>query len=125
MKQFLNKAVSGISAALERNARERARHELLRLDPRLVQDAGLSRELLHEGVGSWPWRLKDEEEMLEAARRARVDTKAEKRAIRELYAMTDRELADLAIRRGDIKRVVREGRGGVDKTFSEDHKQAA
>lgn len=125
MKQFLNKAVSGISAALERNARERARHELLRLDPRLVQDAGLSRELLHEGVGSWPWRLKDEEEMLEAARRARVDAKAEKRAIRELYAMTDRELADLAIRRGDIKRVVREGRGGVDKTFSEDHKQAA
>jgi uncharacterized protein YjiS (DUF1127 family) len=125
MKQFLNTIASGVTNALERAGRERARNELLRLDPRLVEDAGLSRELLHEGIGSWPWRLKDEAAVLEASREARYAAKAEKRAIRELSAMSDKELADLSISRGDIKRVVRYGREDIDTSVAEHEKQAA
>jgi len=77
MKSFLNHVVSGLTNALERAGRERARHELLRLDPRLIEDAGLSRELLHQGIGSWPWRLKDEAEALEASRAANYAAKAD------------------------------------------------
>jgi len=99
MKSFLNHVVSGLTNALERAGRERARHELLRLDPRLIEDAGLSRELLHQGIGSWPWRLKDEAEALEASRAANYAAKAEKRAIRELSAMSDKELADLVMKK--------------------------
>jgi uncharacterized protein YjiS (DUF1127 family) len=125
MKNFLNHVVSGLTNALERAGRERARHELLRLDPRLIEDAGLSRELLHQGIGSWPWRLKDEAEALEASRAANYAAKAEKRAIQELSAMSDKELADLAISRGDIKNVVRFGRGEIDTDLAARDKQAA
>ncbi len=125
MKKILSKCASSLSNALERSARERARNELLRLDPRLVEDAGLSRELLHEGIGSWPWRLKDEAIVLQEAREARYAAKAEKRAMRELYAMSDKELADLSISRGEIKQVVRFGREGIDVANTEDQRQAA
>lgn len=124
MKQFLSALGARLSTSLERSARERARIELLRLDRRLLDDAGISVALLHEGVGSWPWRLDGEVTALEDARRSKNLVKEQKQAMRELYAMSDAELADLAITRGDIKRVVREGRRDLDMP-EHTHPQAA
>lgn len=124
MKQFLSNFGRRFSDALERSARERARLELLRLDSRLLDDAGLSRTLLHEGIGSWPWRIEDEQAALEATASKKRLAKEQKQAIRELYAMSDAELADLAITRGDIKRVVREGRRDLDMP-EHTHREAA
>ncbi len=116
MKNFLTNAARRVCLSLERSSRERVRNELLRLDPRLLNDAGLSRTLLHEGVGSWPWRLTDETEVLQAARHQKATIKAQKQAIKELQSLSDHELSDLAITRGDIEYVVRNGRRDIDNT---------
>lgn len=48
-----------MAQALERGftnvGRRRAREYLLRQSDRILEDAGLSRELLEHGVSAWPW----------------------------------------------------------------------
>ena len=46
-----------ISKLLTWIERSRLRQELLRLDARLLEDAGYSRELLEDGVRAWPWLM--------------------------------------------------------------------
>ena len=44
-----------IRHALERSAELRAREYLLGLSDRHLDDLGLSRELIKQGPGAWPW----------------------------------------------------------------------
>ncbi len=59
--------MSGIFEALNNSftrfmtnaARNRLRHNLLSRSDRFLDDIGVSRELLEEGVGAWPWKTDD------------------------------------------------------------------
>lgn len=42
--------------ALERSGRMRALSVLRDMDPKILQEAGFSPDLLKLGVGAWPWR---------------------------------------------------------------------
>src|SRR5262249_61523152 len=98
----------------------RLRQELLRLDARLLEDAGYSRELLEDGVRAWPW-------LMPAEPPARLGfghrlTEADYRAaVAELESYSDSDLRDLGLSRGAIPAAVRNGRPG----FPEDQRQAA
>lgn len=108
MKGILN----ALTDILDRGARRRTLEELLRRDDRMLADAGFSRELLLEGVSAWPWR--HDAALAADARDAARMRDSQRRAVRELQSMNDRELADLDIARVDIPRAVREGRRGIE-----------
>ena len=44
---------------MTRLANVKTRRILLQLDDRVLQDAGISRELLLSGVSAWPWRIEE------------------------------------------------------------------
>jgi uncharacterized protein YjiS (DUF1127 family) len=100
--------------------RSRLRNDLLRLDPRLLVDAGYSPELLEEGVRAWPWRLPAEPAAGLSFARPLTETDY-RAAIAELESYSDAELQDLGLSRGAVPEAVRNGRPG----FPEDHRQAA
>jgi uncharacterized protein YjiS (DUF1127 family) len=100
--------------------RSRLRKDLLRLDPRLLADAGFSRALLEAGVRAWPWRTPAEPAA--APLFARPLSEAEYRAaVAELESYSDADLQDLGLSRGAIPEAVRHGRPG----FPEDQRRAA
>jgi uncharacterized protein YjiS (DUF1127 family) len=103
--------------------RSRLRQNLLRLDPRLLADAGYSHELLAAGVRAWPWRTPAEPAAgLGALHVGKPLTEADYRAaIAELESYSDTDLLDLGLSRGAIPEAVRNGRPG----FPEDQQQAA
>ncbi len=108
----------GFLAAAERSGRARARRELLHMDDRLLADAGFSRVLLELGIEAWPWRARTDDGVVPTE--VLVRTPAEREVELEVAAdalrrYNDHELADLGIARGDIDRVVREGRPGIDR----------
>ena len=119
----MNTILNAVSGALHRLGRARTREVLLRQDDRLLADAGFSRELLLAGVDAWPWRT--DAAATDDARDAALMRERQRRAVRELRAMDDRELADLAIARADIPRAVREGRAGIDRPVEHDERIAA
>ncbi len=41
----------------------KTRRILLQLDQRTLEDAGLSRDLLEQGVSAWPWRIEEAAEV--------------------------------------------------------------
>jgi len=109
--------ISNIFSWIERS---RLRHDLLRLDARLLADAGFSRELVEAGVRAWPWRAP--EEPAGSLHFGRPATEADYRAaIAELESYSDTDLLDLGLSRGAIPEAVRNGRPG----FPEDQQQAA
>ena len=57
MSGLLSTLVNGLIRARANSARGLVREELLTKDDRLLADIGISRELLEEGVGAWPWRI--------------------------------------------------------------------
>ena len=99
------------------------RNDLLKLDARLLADAGYSRELLEAGVRAWPWRIPAEPAAGFAALGAgKPLTEADYRiAVAELESYSDADLLDLGLTRGAIPEAVRNGRPG----FPEDQRQAA
>jgi uncharacterized protein YjiS (DUF1127 family) len=103
--------------------RSRMRQDLLRLDPRLLADAGFSQALLEAGVRAWPWRAPAESAAgLGSLRFGRPLSEADYRAaIAELESYSDTDLLDLGLSRGAIPEAVRNGRPG----FPEDQRQAA
>jgi len=103
--------------------RSRMRKDLLRLDPRLLADAGYSPELLEAGVRGWPWRTPAEPAAgLGALHLGKPLTEADYRAaIAELESYSDTDLLDLGIARGGIEEAVRNGRPG----FPEEQQRAA
>ena len=109
-----------ISKLLTWIERSRLRKDLLRLDARLLADAGYSRELLEAGVRAFPWRLPAEPPAAPAL--ARVLSDAEYHAaVAELESYSDLELQDLGLSRAAIPEAVRHGRPG----FPEDERRAA
>jgi len=109
MFQFLKTFSTGYTNYMTRVGRARARSVLLMQDERSLQDMGISRHLLLEGVDAWPWRDGEEQPLptqyVDAAKR-----REEKRAIRELKRMSNAELSDMGISRGGIEAAVRFGR---------------
>ena len=109
MFQVLKTALKGYENYMTRVGRSQARRVLLTQDQRALEDMGISYSLLLKGTSEWPWR-----EDTEAAEYAPIkDTPSrrdEKRAIRELRAMTNAELRDIGISRGGIVDAVRNGR---------------
>lgn len=111
MNRFLKAFGANLGTAMSRVGRSRTREVLLRQSDRTLEDAGFCRELLSQGVQAWPWRRDD---AFEDARDVALFRQSQSRAIAELQAMNDRELADLSVARADIPRAVREGRVGID-----------
>jgi len=75
----------------------------------MLNDLGVSRELLKGGVKNWPWKVQsDQPTAPEVAQESQ--RKIERRAIRELNSYSNRELHDLGITRGTIVDTVRNGR---------------
>lgn len=126
------------------NGKVRARNELLRMSDRQLTDFGFSKELLQAGVSAWPWRMEEEtvnmplqvdaaritisqNDVMKNGAAQRVDgtdRKAIQKAITELNAYSDRDLAELGIARNSIEEMVRHGRPMVEGVF-ESHKHAA
>ena len=103
--------------------RSRLRKDLLQLDPRLLEDAGFSLELVEAGVRAWPWRsVAEPAPSLAGPSLGRGLTNADYRnAVAELESYSDAELQDLGLSRGAIPDAVRNGRPG----FPEDQRRAA
>ncbi len=112
--------------------RSEARRVLLTQSDRQLEDMGISRHLLVQGIHTWPWREGEVvaktaavEETVTAAQKR----KAEKRAIRELRSMSNAELHDMGITRGSIVDAVRYGRRDdeyrVPRRFQKDSEAAA
>ena len=103
---ILNKATDIVLAAFERSGRRKALNELNMMSDRTLEDLGISRALLSQGIQSWPWKS-GTENIATPKQTKRSDIKA---AIRELQAYNDRDLADLGISRGEIVEIVTNGR---------------
>lgn len=57
MSGLLSTLVNALIRSRENRGRNVVRDELLSKDDRFLADIGISRELLEEGVGAWPWRI--------------------------------------------------------------------
>jgi len=99
--------IAALQRYLQNYAISRTRNTLLTMSERQLEDAGISRALLLQGVKHWPWR----EEQLEKATEqpAKADSAEIRNAIKELSAMSDRELWDMGIHRGSIRQAVEAG----------------
>ncbi len=109
MIRFFKNAYRQYQHRMILRARRVARDVLLDKSDRVLEDMGFSRTLLNAGVGQWPWRIEDENKSPD------ITPKVEANAIRQLQAMSDRELFDLGITRGTIEESVRHGRAGIDE----------
>jgi len=113
--------MSLLSSVLTWIERSRLRHDLLRLDPHLLADAGYSRELLEAGVSAFPWRIPAEPPagpMFVGRPLSEAEYRA---AVAELESYSDADLQDLGLSRAAIPEAVRHGRPG----FPEDQRRAA
>lgn len=112
MFKALKKIAKGYERYMTYRGRDIAREYLLRSDDRMLADNGFSRELLTQGVDAWPWRTMDEQEHV---LRASIDQATKRQAMKDLNSMTDAELHDLGITRGNIEDSVKSGRPGVER----------
>ncbi len=103
---ILNTISDVVFAAFEKSGRRKALAELNTMSDRTLEDLGISRSLLSQGIQSWPW--KSNMELNTAAQTNK--SKEIKAAIKELQAYNDRDLADIGISRGEIVDVVTNGR---------------
>lgn len=108
-----------INEAMMGAAKERVREELLRRSDRQLDDIGVSRELLLQGVKAWPWRVNATDganaTLVQDLQAVTVESLSEReisRAIAELNRCSDVELRDLGLTRRDIPHAVRYGRPG-------------
>ena len=103
---ILNTLSDVVLAAFEKSGRRKALAELNTMSDRTLEDLGISRALLSQGINSWPWKSS-----MEVAMTAKVSKRSEIRAaIKELQALNDKDLADIGISRGEIAHVVKHGR---------------
>lgn len=125
---------------MELRGRRVAQQELLKLSDRQLEDFGISRYLLTEGVSAWPWKAESDVEaafssvkntsaisvsdnavdelmqvpgIMQDVPATRKSTEI-KRAINELNAYSDRELAELGVTRNGIEEAVRFGRQNIE-----------
>ena len=90
--------------------RKHAREALLGKSDRLLEDMGISRDLLEKGVDHWPWTLIESQPVAAVQPVRKLSRREERRAIRALQGLSDRELLDIGITRGNIAHAVRYGR---------------
>ena len=106
MKAFFSNLLKAIQASGEARARAELHTRFTQLSDRQLADIGISRRLLNEGIQAWPWRTqKGEAGDISAA----VQLADEAKAIDELQAYSDRELADIGISRSGIIEAVTVG----------------
>jgi len=117
MNQLIKRFATGYEAYMTKIGRGQVIRVLMNHDDRTLEDMGISRHLLLQGVDAWPWR---EGEVAVAPKRVSklAISRQEKRAIRELRAMTNAELSDIGISRSGIVDAVRFGR--TDEGFGQE-----
>ena len=105
-------------AYMEHYGKVKSRQILLGLSDRQLEDAGISKELLLEGTSAWPWRIEDQPLVplnnidlahLNDIVPTAVPDNEYHQAVSELERMSDRELLDMGISRGEIRHAVRHG----------------
>ena len=89
-------------------SRSRARDVLLRFSDRSLEDAGVSRVLLKEGVKAWPWRTPSIEQTLPRWQRDLI-------TIYELESFSEKDLNDLGIDKNKIRESITFGCEGIDQ----------
>ena len=123
---FVNRMTRAVERCLLEAGRSRARAALLAQSDRLLADSGFSRELLERGNGAWPWRVADTTQSgARVASVAAAEDATRARAVAELKAMSDAELADLGLSRAGIVDAVRHGRPGVERAAASGERIAA
>lgn len=105
--------------------RNQARRVLLSQGNSVLEDLGISRELLESGVSAWPWKVAVDQPVPVAITphitphitpqiTPHISRREQNRAIRELRALSDKDLRDIGVSRGSIVDVVKNGRPGLD-----------
>ena len=132
MFQLLKTFAKGYDKYMTNVGRAQARQVLLSQGDRCLEDMGISRHLLLQGVDAWPWREGEVAEVAEVASPVveKSNRRLENRAIRELRAMSNAELADIGITRGGIVDAVRHGHRNetdfaVPQPLKKEHSAAA
>jgi len=103
---ILHTLSDAVLAAFEKSGRRKALAELNTMSDRTLEDLGISRSLLSQGIQSWPWKS----DMTLNTTVNKSKSSEIKAAIKELQAYNDRDLADLGISRGEIVDIVMNGR---------------
>lgn len=99
-----------LKAHMHNYALRKTRIQLLNLSDNQLEDVGISRELLKEGISSWPWR--EGQTAMLTAQPGKMKTKDVNKAIRELSSMSDKQLRDIGLDRGTIRHSVVHGISG-------------
>lgn len=103
---ILNIISDALFTSFEQAGRRKALVELSKMNDRTLEDLGISRALLSQGVKAWPW--KSDVKLTNTVKQSkRSEIKA---AIKELQALNDKDLADIGISRGEISHVAKFGR---------------
>lgn len=101
---MFKKILAFIARSQEIRARQLVRSQLQEMPDYLLEDLGFDRAAVAEGLDAWPWRKAAAAEPLES--QPLFSRRELRRAERELAAMSDRELNELGIARGDIRAAV-------------------
>jgi len=111
---ILNTLSDIVLAAFEKSGRRKALAELNTMSDRTLEDLGISRALLSQGIQSWPWKSN-----MELNNSPKQSKSSEIRAaIKELQSYNDRDLADLGISRGEIEDVRFTANMAVKSTYA-------
>ena len=84
----LYKLIRNSNTVIESAGRRRTLRTFRNMNDRLLADAGISRELLEQGVRAWPWRSSDAADnrrVAPAAKASVVDFPSRHRFISETY----------------------------------------
>ena len=95
--------------------RNQARRVLLSQGNAVLEDLGISRDLLESGLSAWPWKVAVDQPAPMAIT-PKSSRREQNRAIRVLRAFSDKELRDIGVSRDSIIDAVRNGRPGMDRT---------
>jgi len=130
MNKFFRSVKEVFVEAAMYSSQSKVRQQLLTMSDRQLEDYGFSKQLLLEGTSAWPWRLDSVADAVSTGNpqegtslksapkvtqvRSRSNRKIIKKAVRELNAYSDRELAELGINRQGIEEAVRFGRPAVE-----------
>ncbi|MDH3640465.1 MAG: DUF1127 domain-containing protein [Gammaproteobacteria bacterium] len=109
MKVPLNAIMRRVMRIVVRIGYARARGEFLQLSDKTLDDIGISRALLEQGIDAWPWR--EENAAVATTNKAPLSVKP---AIAKLRRYNDAKLNGLPIAPGQIETVVVKGREGID-----------
>lgn len=122
--KFLKSVLSRFNRYMTYMGRVKAREVLLRSSDRLLEDVGISRELLEIGVKAWPWHqpewslpslnFNQSDEATAVIVLQNHSDMDDATAMRELQRYSDKELHDLGISRSAIPEAVIFGRDGID-----------